>query len=74
MKATIHARLGCLALLASMAVEAIAAAEPPLPADSVYHVDAVLTGIGGDAIDWRTLRGKPRVVTMFYSTCRAVCR
>jgi protein SCO1 len=45
----------------------------PLPPDSVYHIDATLAPAGGGPVEWRSLRGKPRVVTMFYSTCRAVC-
>ncbi len=45
----------------------------PVPADSVYQVDANLTRAGGGPVSWRSLRGTPRVVTMFYSTCRAVC-
>ena len=45
----------------------------PLPAESVYQVDATLTRADGGPVAWRSLRGMPRVVTMFYSTCRAVC-
>lgn len=45
----------------------------PLPPDSVYHVDATLVPAGGGSLEWRALRGQPRVVTMFYASCRAVC-
>ena len=73
MNRTGRARLPGLVLLASLAAATGSTDEPPLPGDSVYHVDATLTRASGDAIDWRALRGKPRVVTMFYSTCRSVC-
>lgn len=63
----------CLALAPLVAANAGAAAPAPLPADSVYQVDATLTRAGGGETAWRALRGTPRVVTMFYSTCRAVC-
>lgn len=63
----------CLAL--SLPLVGVAGDSPvrPLPAESVYQVDASLTRAGGGAVEWRSLRGTPRVVTMFYSTCRAVC-
>jgi protein SCO1/2 len=44
-----------------------------LPPDSVYHVVAMLAPASGQALEWRALRGKPRVVAMFYASCRAVC-
>jgi protein SCO1/2 len=44
-----------------------------LPPDSVYHVEASLAAASGQALEWRALRGKPRVVAMFYASCRAVC-
>ena len=65
--------VACLALASALVANAGDAAPAPLPADSVYQVDAALTPAGGGETDWRALRGKPRVVTMFYSTCRAVC-
>ena len=34
---------------------------------------AKLTDSGGRAVAWQDLRGKPRVVTMFYTSCRYVC-
>ena len=64
--ATLASAAGCIAAAGT-------AVDPPLPPDSVYHVDASLTPASGPALAWRSLRGKPRVVTMFYSTCKAVC-
>jgi protein SCO1/2 len=63
----------CLALSLTPHANAGDADGRPLPADSVYQVDAVLTRAGGGPVAWRSLRGMPRVVTMFYSSCRAVC-
>jgi protein SCO1 len=65
--------MACLALTLPTVANTGAAAPTPLPADSVYHVDATLTRAGGGETGWRALRGKARVVTMFYATCRAVC-
>ena len=44
-----------------------------LPPDSVYHVEATLAPARGESLEWRAMRGKPRVVAMFYASCRAVC-
>ena len=38
---------------------------PPLPASAVT--------VGAHAADWRAHRGKPQVVSMFYTSCRYVC-
>ena len=62
-----------LGLAGSHAPAGVAGDATPLPPDSVYHVDATLAPAGGGSLEWQSLRGKPRVVTMFYSTCRAVC-
>lgn len=63
----------CLALSLPLVSVAGDSAVKPLPPESVYHADATLIRAGGGAVEWRSLRGMPRVVTMFYSTCRAVC-
>jgi len=44
-----------------------------LPSDSVYQLPAVLTDQHGKAGDWRSRRGKPQLVAMFYSYCRYIC-
>lgn len=46
---------------------------PPLPGDSVYQLPASLTDSAGRELAWRDLRGKPRVATMFYASCRYIC-
>lgn len=64
------------ALLALLACTAWAAADPakaPLPRDSVYQLDARLTDQAGQPRAFQSLRGRPRVVTMFYTSCQYVC-
>lgn len=52
-----------------------ASAAPPaaLPGDSVYQLPASLLDSGGRALAWRDLRGKPRIATLFYTSCRYLC-
>lgn len=45
----------------------------PLPKDSVYQLPLVLVDQDGRARDWRTRRGAPQVVTMFYTSCPYMC-
>ena len=60
--------------IATLSPAALAAPEQaPLPRDSVYQLPLVLTDQQGQARDWRTLRGKPRIVSMFYTSCRYIC-
>ena len=55
-------------------VGAAEAANPkPLPTDSVYQLPLKLTDQHARTWDWRTRRGKPQVVAMFYSSCRYIC-
>lgn len=55
----------------------VAVAAPPsktaLPQDSIYQLPVQLTDQDGKTRDWRTLRGKPRVVSMFYTSCAYIC-
>lgn len=44
-----------------------------LPGDSVYHLDAALTDQDGRAFAFADAAGRPRVVSMFYSSCQFVC-
>ena len=57
--------------LASLATAAQPA--PPLPGDSIYQLPLPLTDSQGQTRDWRTLRGKPRLVSMFYTSCQYIC-
>ena len=64
--------LACLATL--LALPAFAA-QPPLelPRDSLYQLALPLTDQHNAKFDWRTLRGTPRVVGMFYTSCQYTC-
>lgn len=68
-RAAIAGLLACLAALAAAPAGAAAA----LPDDSVYQLPATLTDSASRAIRWQDLQGKPRVATMFYTSCRYVC-
>ncbi len=44
-----------------------------LPGDSIYQVQATVTDAQGKAMAWRDLRGKPAVLSMFYTGCHMMC-
>jgi protein SCO1/2 len=67
----LHCRI--LASILLVAALAGAAAERPLPGDSTYQLPAQLTDSGGRGVEWRELRGRPRIATMFYTSCRYIC-
>jgi protein SCO1/2 len=63
--------LACAAM--SAAAHANAATSSPLPANSIYHLSVPLTdhlGRNSRLSDWR---GKPVLITMFYTSCEFVC-
>ncbi len=63
-----------LALLALPALAAGPAQKaPPLPRDSVYQLPLVLTDQDGHAANWAARRGRPQLVSMFYTSCRYTC-
>jgi protein SCO1/2 len=67
-------RIFCAALAGFLAMPLLAAPKPaPLPRDSVYQLAAPLTDQNGRKSDWRTRRGSPQVVTMFYTSCQFMC-
>lgn len=59
--------------LAMAAGTAMAAQTAPLPRDSVYQLPLRLTDQAGRSADWRTRRGKPQLVSMFYTSCHYIC-
>ncbi|MGN6513565.1 MAG: SCO family protein [Lysobacteraceae bacterium] len=64
--------IACLTLL--LALPALAADPPaPLPRESLYQLALPLTDQHGAHYDWRSLRGTPRVVGMFYTSCQFTC-
>ena len=68
-----HALAACLLAALAMPCAARAEAAAELPDDSVYQLPASLTDSAGRPVRWQDLHGKPRVVTMFYTSCRYVC-
>ena len=52
---------------------ALAASPTALPRDSVYQLPAPLQDQAGRKFDWRTRRGKPQLVAMFYTSCPFIC-
>jgi protein SCO1/2 len=50
-----------------------AAAEAPLPGDSLYRIDAPLTDQDGHAFTLAARRGQPLLVSKFYNSCKFVC-
>jgi len=71
----------CCAVLAGTALTlftaAVLGAPPsgtsPLPRDSVYQLRLPLTDQSGQTRDWRARRGKPQLVSMFYTSCQYIC-
>ena len=49
------------------------AAAPPLPRDSVYQLRVSLTDQQGRTRDWGARRGRPQLVSMFYTSCKYIC-
>ena len=45
----------------------------PLPGNSVYLLPVTLTDASARPFAWQQLRGKPRIATMFYSSCPFMC-
>lgn len=65
---------GLLLSLVSGTVLAASAGQPrTLPRDSVYQLPLKLTDQSGRTFDWRTRRGKPQLVSMFYTSCQYIC-
>ena len=65
--------IAAVALLGFATVAGAAKPAPALPGDSIYQLPLPLTDSNGQARDWRTLRGKPHLVSMFYTSCQYIC-
>lgn len=65
--------LCALVALAGAAAPPSRAAAPPLPADSVYQLDAALTDQDDHALRFAEGRGEARLVSMFYTSCQFMC-
>ena len=78
--AAILAAASCLAANGAVAVEHRDSSGPispqemdALPGDSLYRLPVTLTTAAGVSMHLSELRGKPLIVTMFYSQCASVC-
>ena len=67
--------LGLFVLLGLLANPgpALSAPATDLPGDSVYQLHLPLRDQDGKAIDFASLRGQPRLITMFYASCPYMC-
>ena len=65
--------IAAVALLGFAIVAGAAKPAPALPGDSIYQLPLPLTDSNGQTRDWRTLRGKPHLVSMFYTSCQYIC-
>ena len=64
----------CAGFVLILAANIAFAAKPaPLPRDSVYQLPLQLTDQAGRTSDWRGRRGKPQLVSMFYTSCQYIC-
>ena len=62
-----------LPLLAMLLLFGSARAATPLPGDSVYNLPLQLTDQDGHRQTLADRRGRPQLVTMFYTSCQMVC-
>lgn len=63
----------CAGVALTLTQVALPAAPAALPADSVYQLPLRLTDQAGRSYDWSTRRGKPQLVSMFYTSCQYIC-
>lgn len=50
-----------------------AAAQAALPSDSIYQLDIPLVDQAGRRTRFTAMRGKPRLLAMFYTSCQYIC-
>ncbi|WEN14987.1 SCO family protein [Rhodanobacter sp. AS-Z3] len=62
-----------LPLLAILLLFGSAKAATPLPGDSVYNLPVQLTDQNGHQQKLAERRGRPQLMTMFYTSCQMVC-
>lgn len=61
------------ALLLPLLAQSATTPSDALPGDSVYHLDVPLTDQDGKALRFDAGGGRPRLVSLFYSSCQFVC-
>lgn len=57
----------------AIAASADSFASAMLPGDSVYQLPVKLTDQDGKVREWHGYRGRPRLVSMFYTSCQYIC-
>jgi len=62
-----------LSVLAMLLLLGSAKAATPLPGDSVYNLPVQLTDQDGHQQKLAERRGRPQLITMFYTSCQMVC-
>ncbi len=62
-----------LGVLLAASTGVTAAPADVLPGDSVYQLSIPMLDQDAKAFDFASLRGKPRLVTMFYTSCAYMC-
>ncbi len=62
-----------LGLLLAASTGAIAGSVDSLPGDSVYQLSIPMLDQDAKAFDFSSLRGRPRLITMFYTSCPYMC-
>lgn len=67
------ARSMLLGILLVTSTAVTAAALDALPGDSVYQLSIPMLDQDARAFDFASLRGKPRLITMFYTSCPYMC-
>ncbi len=67
------ALLGTSAFAGPAPATAASAQKAPLPSDSVYQLKVQLTDQQGRKRAWSDQRGKPQLVSMFYTSCQYIC-
>jgi len=88
MKSTLHVSIGgasrvltfvislliaCVAPQVAIAAPAKSVAATTTSSDSIYSLEVPLTDQSGRAFTLDSMRGKPALITMFYSGCQFVC-
>jgi len=53
--------------------QAAPAQAPPLPAKSIYQLDSTWTTDANQPFKLATLRGRPQVMAMFFTSCQGAC-
>lgn len=65
--------LSCIFIAALMSIAPQRTQAQSLPGDSVYQMDIHVTDQQGARKAWRELRGRPTVLSMFYTRCHMMC-